>query len=153
MAKPRVNAALTFKQFEWNAPYSILINNLGFGKELNLEAAKIFYKWYRPYIPYKSGKLTRMVHFSSNKDHGTITHYAYEMRNGVSGLKYAPYQYNLDRGNADGENGKIKRTRTVHRLATSHWDHWAWVTHKREIKDEIVEARKRFRKPTRSKSK
>lgn len=155
MAKgqPRLNSKITF---EWNAPYSTLINNLGFGKELNLEAAKIFYKWYRPYIPYKSGKLTRMVHFNSTKDHGTITHYAYGMKNGVPGFKYADYQYNLDKGNAEGVDVKVKRTRPpkgAHRLATSHWDKWAWSVRKAEITAEIREARIKYRKPTRSKAK
>lgn len=151
MAKqPRINSKI---EFEWNASYSILIKNLGFGKPLNLEAAKIFYKWYRPYIPYKSGKLTNMVHFASTNDHGTITHYAYGMKNGVSGYRYSKYQYALDAGNAEGVDERVHRTRTVHRLATSHWDKWAWSVHKKEITDEIKEARKRFRKPTRSKSK
>lgn len=149
---PRLNAAITFEAFEWNAPYSVLINNLGFGKELNLEAAKIFYRWYRPYIPYKSGKLTKMVHFRSTRDHGTITHYAYDTRYGGVGYKYAPHQYTLHPG-PDYDDMSIRRTRTVHRLATSHWDHWAWVNHKKEITADIREARLKYRKPTRSKRK
>ena len=153
MAKPRLNAKLDFERFEWNASYSVLIKNLGFGKELNLEAAKIYYKWYRKYIPYKSGKLTRMVHFASTKDHGTITHYAYGERNGVTGYRYSKYQYYLSEGSADGWDPDVQRTRTVHPLATSHWDKWAWSVHKKEITNEIKEARKKYRVPTKEKSK
>ena len=136
--------------FEWNASYSILIKNLGFGKQLNLEAAKIFYRWYRPYIPYRSGKLTSMVHFNSTEKHGTITHYAYGTRNGLTGYRYSKYQWDLSEGSADGWDPDVNRTRTVHPLATSHWDKWCWSVHGKEITNEIAQARKRFRKPTRS---
>lgn len=149
-SNPRLNSKI---EFEWNDSYSVLIKNLGFGKELNLEAAKIFYKWYRPYIPYKSGNLTKMVHFNSTKDHGTITHYAYGIRNGVSGYRYSKYQYTLDEGNAEGSDDIVHRTRTTHRFATSHWDKWAWSVHKKDITEAIREARLKYRKPTRSKSK
>lgn len=151
MAKqPRINAKL---DFEWNAPYSVLIKNLGFGKEFNLQAAKIFYKWYRPYIPYKTGRLTTWVHFNSTKDHGTITHYAYSVSKSTGEKrKYSNYQYKLSKGSADGWDPEVNRTRTVHPLATSHWDKWAWSVHRKEITAEIIEERKKHRKLTKGKT-
>lgn len=147
---PRINSKITF---EWNAPYSVILNNLGFGKPLNLETAKIFYKWYRPYVPWKTGKLTKWVHFNSTKDHGTITHYAYAQKTPTSSkFKYSHYQYTIDEGNPFGDV-LVHRTRTEHRYATSHWAEWAWSLHKKDITADIQEARKKYRKPTKGKSK
>ena len=61
-------------KFEWNGTASTVIKNLGFGKELQLEAAKIFESYMQPYIPYDEGNLSTNIRITATDDHATITH-------------------------------------------------------------------------------
>lgn len=117
--------ALNFGEidFEWNERASTIIKNLGFGKELNKEAAQILYEHYYKYVPYKDGNLSNNVRVSATDDHGTITHL----------VKYANKQYY---GNS------FERERRFHPLATSFWDQYCWMNEGYEITEEIDEARK-----------
>ena len=114
-------------KFEWNGTASTVIKNLGFGKELQLEAAKIFESYMQPYIPYDEGNLSTNIRITATNDHATITHL----------VKYANKQYH---GPSDWN-----RKRIVHPLATSYWDKVTWNNHKREITRDIDEARMKYR--------
>lgn len=134
-------------EFKWNNSASTTIKNLGFGRGLNKDAAEILYRYSYEYIPFSlqpsMGSLANKVRISANDNHGTITHL----------VSYAKYQYNADAGNPRGEDDIVHRTRAIHPLATSHWSDWAWSMHKKEITQEIDEARLKYRKFSRSKSK
>ena len=134
-------------RFEWNASQSVIIENLGFGKNLNKDAASILAQYSEPYVPYRTGRLNSSVYISANDNKGQITYRAKDNR----GISYAGYQYYLDYGNPEGNDEDVMRTRTVHELATSRWCDWAWYNHQREITNDIDEARLKYRKPTKSK--
>lgn len=118
--------------FQWNHKASTIIENLGFGKELNKKAAEIFYEHAYKYVPYREGDLSINVRISATEDHGTITHL----------VKYASKQYY-------GE-GIVNRTLKFHPLATSFWDKACWEAEKREITSEVDEARKKYSRNRRS---
>ena len=134
-------------QFHWNDSASNIIHNLGFGRELNKEAAQIFYTHYYDYIPYSlqesMGSLANNVRITATNDHATITHL----------VRYANKQFYADAGSSNGKDVGVHRTRVVHPLATSRWSEWAWSMHKKEITADIDEARLKYRKPTRSRKK
>lgn len=117
--------------FHWNHSHSTIIENLGFGKDLNREAAQIFYEHYNKYVPYQHGDLSTRVRISATQDHGTITHL----------VKYANKQYT---------NPTMNRNTSVHPLATSFWDKACWEAEKREITSEVDEARKKYSRNRRS---
>ena len=126
-------------KFQWNGKASTVIKNLGFGKPLQLEAARIF-EWYmQPYIPYDEGDLSTRIRITATETRGTITHL----------VKYANKQYYGD--GSDPETGSPgydemwQRNRSVHPLATSFWDKAAWTQNKREITRDIDKARQQYR--------
>lgn len=125
-------------KFEWNYSSSVILQNLGFGRDLNREAAEIFERWYQPYVPYKDGDLSTNIRIWANENHSTITHL----------VRYAHHQYTGDGSDpstgSPGYDEKWQRTRTVHPLATSYWDQAAWTLHKASITAEIDEARKKY---------
>lgn len=108
--------------FEWNGSASAIIQNLGFGEELNRAAAEILHDYAEPYVPYKSGRLNNAYNIHANNNGARITHY----------VKYAGIQY---------ERVAKHRTTTVHPLATDHWYDYAWLNHKAEITADIDETR------------
>lgn len=126
-------------KFEWNGSASTVIKNLGFGKGLNRDAAQILYEYSIPYIPYKDGGLTNRVRISANDKQGMITHL----------VPYASKQYYGDGSDPNtgspGYDQMWERTRTVHPLATSYWDRAAWTLGKRQITQEIDQARLKYR--------
>ncbi len=134
-------------QFHWNDSASNIIHNLGFGRELNKEAAKILYENAYEYIPYSlqesMGSLADRVRITATDDHATITHL----------VPYANRQYYADAGSGNGKDVGVHRTRVIHPLATSRWYDWAWKMKKGEITKEIDEARLKYRKPTVSSAK
>ena len=133
--------------FKWNDSASVIVRNKGFGKELNYDSAEILYAAYLQYVPWSlletSGNLANNVRIRAYDDHATITHQ----------VKYANAQFYADEGNPNGVDVKVKRTRAINELATSHWSDWAWSVHKREIVKEVDEARLKYVRPTRSKGK
>ena len=126
-------------KFEWNGTASTVIKNLGFGKELQLEAAKIFESYMQPYIPYDKGNLSTNIRITATDDHATITHL----------VKYASAQYYGDGSDPNtgspGYDENWQRNRTIHPLATSYWDKAAWTQHKREITRDVDKARMKYR--------
>ena len=132
--------------FEWNDSRSMIIKNLGFGQDLNRDAAKILARISEPYVPYKTGNLNSSMYVRATSNMGQIVYTATDIR----GRAYSGYQYNLDYGNPEGNDKDVMRTRTVHELATSRWCDWAWYNHKAEITHEVDEARLKYRKPTKS---
>lgn len=113
-------------QFEWNGSASTVIKNLGFGKPLQLDAAKIFESYMQPYMPYDQGNLSTNIRITATEDHATITHL----------VKYANRQYH---------GVGFNRNLNVHPLATSYWDNAAWQNSKHEITKDIDKARLKYR--------
>lgn len=122
--------------FHWNYSASTIIENLGFGRQLNKEVATIFRKYCEPYLPYDTGNLSRRTRITATKDHGTITY--------LSG--YARPQYYGTGDYMQGENNPVdwQRNTAVHPFATSFWDRAAWTAHKREITQEVDNARLKY---------
>lgn len=113
-------------KFEWNGSASAVVKNLGFGKELQRDAANIIFQYSYDYMPYKSGLLSSAVRISAFDKYANITHT----------IKYANAQYQLVTD---------KRTKNPHPLATDHWYDVAYQHHKREITKDIDEARLKYR--------
>ena len=114
-------------KFEWNGSHSAVIQNLGFGKGLQRDAAEIIYQHGFKYIPYLSGDLATNVHIQATEDHANIVHT----------VKYANKQW---------ENSYPNRYRLVHPLATDHWYNFAWANEKKQITQEVDEARLKYRR-------
>ena len=113
-------------KFEWNGRASAVIKNLGFGKELNHDAAEILEAYAQPFMPYKDGGLSTNIRINAFDDHATITHL----------VKYANKQYELVTPN---------RNKRIHPLATDHWYEEAYRVSKRQITKEVDEARLKYR--------
>lgn len=124
--------------FHWNYSSSDIIENLGFGKELNKEAAQIFRSFCEPYIPYDTGNMDRRTRITATEDHGTITYLT----------KYARYQYYGDNSYITGANNPTSWNRNLdtHPLATSFWDKACWQNNKRQITNAIDNARLKYTK-------
>ena len=129
-------------EFKWNNEASVTIENLGFGRSLNKDMARIVADYAEPYVPFKSGTLNSGVRISSYGDDGYITYVAVDKH----GRSYSKHQYELDEGNPDGENVDVKRYRGVHPYATSRWVHWAWSVWQSQILRELNTARVAYRK-------
>lgn len=119
-------------KFEWNGSHSAVIKNLGFGKPLQYDAAKILYNMSYDYMPYDKGGLSNNVQIRAYKDHANITHR----------VQYADIQYE---GVTPQGRPIVKRNITVHPLATSEWYQVAWQQRKREITRQVDEARLQYR--------
>lgn len=126
MARSKFRAGKTFT-FQWNYSNSIIIGRKGFGKETNKKSAEIFRRYAHPYVPYLTGKLSQTTRIRAYKDHATITYL----------MPYAKEQYS---------NPYFRHTKTVHPLATHHWDKATWVANKYKITGEINAWRKRYAK-------
>lgn len=123
MARGYANA-----KFKWNGKRSVVIQNLGFGNELQRDTANIFLKYSEEYTPYLSGKLLGSAYVRVANNRGYITY----------PVPYANIQYD--------DVGRIKnRTTTFHPLATSKWVDVAYQHHKSEITKEVDLARLKYR--------
>lgn len=122
MARGYANA-----KFQWNGKRSIVIENLGFGKELQRDTANIFLKYSEDYTPYLSGKLLGSAYVRVANNKGYI----------IYPVPYANFQYD----NA----GIIKNRTKIHPLATSRWVDVAYQHHKSEITKEVDLARSKYR--------
>ena len=115
--------------FKWNGSASVVIENLGFTKELQRDAADILYKYSFEYMPYKSGDLALnsdiRIH-GGKKPTAYITHF----------VNYAQYQYRRE---------DYIHSPLVHPQATDHWYDWGWLMHKKQITKEVDEARLKYR--------
>lgn len=113
-------------KFEWNGKHSAVIQNLGFGKALQRDAAQILYNHAFKYMPYQSGDLSLNRHIQAGEKYANIVHQ----------VPYANKQYTAV---------NVHRYTGIHPLATSYWYDAAWKLEKREITKEVDEARLKYR--------
>lgn len=121
-------------KFEWNGSHSAVIENLGFGKELNRNAAEILYQHAFYYMPYVSGDLSTIVHIQALPNKANLVHT----------VKYANIQYTGEFPSGKKIN-EANRNKSPHDLATKEWYHVAFQHKKREITKEVDAARMKYR--------
>lgn len=115
--------------FQWNYSSSTIIKRKGFGKDLNEFFAKTLYEYAYPFTPYdalrvEGAHMADNVRIFANEDHGSIVYQS----------KYAKRLH---------EGSGMHFQKTIHPLATSHWEQAAWRQAKNRILDEVDDFRKR----------
>ena len=118
--------------FEWNKSSAKIILDKGFTRSFYKDVGNIFLDYMFPYIPWDSKNENRhmaeLIAVRPNPSSNSASI--------IFTKNYAKYQKNADDSNWN-------RDRSVHPLATSNWDYWAWTEHQSEILNDIDKARKR----------
>lgn len=120
--------------FEWNGSHKLVIHNLGFGIDLQEDAAWSIYQHSYEYMPYLTGPLSNQVQIDATDTSATITHDA-----SAPGAKksYAQHQYHLV--------DESRRCRVHHPLATSEWYKYGLMANSQQIIDDIERSRLKYR--------
>lgn len=119
-------------KFEWLKSSVQIKEDTGFNREFYSEMGQLFKKRFSKYVPWDSTNassfhLARMVQVRPTKQGATI----------VYSMKYARPQH---------EHTDYSHDKSVHPLATDHWDQYCWTNEKGEITRELNKLRKRCAK-------
>lgn len=114
--------------FEWNKSSARIIADKGFNPAFYKDMGDVFKRHFDKYVPWSSKNktgyhLARMVQTRPTKTGATI----------VYSMRYAQRQY---------ETTTYKHDKSVHKLATHHWDQFCWTNEKATISRELNKLRK-----------
>lgn len=123
-------------KFRWLKTKSKILNDLGLTQNTQLFFAEECYRKMFPYIPAREMQMARNVKITATQEDGEIlfrtpySHYQwagilYLAENGSSWAKLGETKYPSDR--------KLNYSKSLHPLATSHFDEVMWETYEDEI--------------------